>query len=138
MRPHDETVRAAIEQSLGSTLKTLCAPPSGLFVRRRELWESTLAALGRWAPVLAKQLSSENGFAAIATVSSVVSNPEEEPPQEEAKVVAAVMLDDGLGLGGAPSAPSAAAEEKGAEGVVFEQLSNAAEGEEEDEGCVVQ
>ena len=132
MRPHDETVRAAIEQSLGSTLKTLCEPTSGLFVRRRELWEATLASLQRWAPALAEQLSSDKGFAPIATVSSVVSNPEEGTPAA-AKVVTAVVLEDGLG--GAPPAKH----EKGAEDLVFEQPGNAAGGEAEDEeGCVVQ
>lgn len=138
MRPHDETVRAAIEQSLGSTLKTLCEPASGLFVRRRELWETTLTALQRWSPALAEQLSSDKGFAPIATVSLVVSNAEEGTPAESkaAKVVTAVVLEDGPS--GAPPAATAK-KEKGAEGVVFAQPSNAAGGEADDEeGCVVQ
>ena len=61
MRPHDETVRAAIEQSLGSTLKTLRAPATtsgGLFTRRAALWKVTLTSLERWSPALAEQLRS--------------------------------------------------------------------------------
>ena len=140
MRPHDETVRAAIEQSLGNTLKTLCAPATtsgGLFTRRPALWKATLTALERWSPALAEQLSSVEGLQPIATVSSVVST-EEGAPEEAAAVVTAVVL-EGVGAASREEAtPKTEEKDAAAEGVVFQQPGAVPGETDEEENCVVQ
>ena len=97
MRPHDETVRAAIEQSLGNTLKAMLTPPQGLFVRKPELWKATLPSLEKWAPTIAEQLSSTGSLQPIATVSSVETKAGTPGGDAATAVVTAVVLEDGTG-----------------------------------------
>lgn len=97
MRPHDEVVRVAIEQSLGNTLQTMLTPSHGLFVRKPELWKATLQSLGKWSPGLAEQLRSTAGLQPIATVSSVETDGTPEGDAATA-VVTAVVLEEGVGV----------------------------------------
>ena len=69
MRPHDAAVRAAIEQSLGNTLKSLWGSGGGAGVSpqgQTELRAKTQEALARWGPHLAQELGSELEAAAAA------------------------------------------------------------------------
>eukprot|EP01043_Picozoa_sp_COSAG02_P044503 COSAG02_NODE_3981_length_5956_cov_16.732798_2_plen_167_part_00 len=134
MRPHDATVRAAIEQSLGNTLKTMLTPPHGLFVRKPELWQATLQSLERWAPGLAEQLRSTGGLQPITTVASVETK-EGTPEGDTAAVVTAVVLEDGVG-GQTKTTASSSSEQHSTE-AVFPQRSPATETDEED-NCSIQ
>lgn len=133
MRPHDATVRAAIEQSLGNTLKTMLTPPHGLFVRKPELWKATLQSLERWAPGLAEQLRSTGGLQPITTVSSVETK-EGTPEGETTAVVTAVVLEDGVA---GQTKTTAASSSEHSEEAVLPQRSPATETDEED-SCSIQ
>ena len=127
MRPHDEMVRAAIEQSLGNTLHTMLTPSHGLFVRKPELWKATLQSLEKWSPGLAEQLRS-TGLQPIATVSSVETDGTPEGDAATA-VVTAVVLEEGVGV---TATGSGRVEHAG-----FQQPSLAA-AETEEDSCSIQ
>ena len=134
MRPHDETVRAAIEQSLGNTLKTMLTSPHGLFVRKPELWKATLQSWERWGPGLAEQLRSTGGLQPVTTVASVEATEGTPEGDTATAVVTAVVLEDGVG---APTKTTAATSGEHSEESVFQQPSLATETDEED-NCSIQ
>lgn len=135
MRPHDETVRAAIEQSLGNTLKAMLTPPQGLFVRKPELWKATLPSLEKWAPTLAEQLSSTGALQPIATVSSVETKAGTPGGDAATAVVTAVVLEDGACSSTKTPADTSSSN---AEDAVFQQPSLAATETEEEDNCTIQ
>ena len=135
MRPHDETVRAAIEQSLGNTLKTMMVQPHGLFVRNPQLWTDTLLSLEKWAPGLAEQLSSTGDLQPIATVKSVETKGGTPEGEAATAVVTAVLLEEGSGV---PPVTPATTSADDAKDVVFQQPSLVDTETDEEDNCSIQ